>query len=265
MTQSFDLPGAAARQLADYDARQPGRMFGEGVQLDISDAYQLQAAVAKLRVQRGEHIIGYKVGCTSPTIRTQLGITHSVCGRLFDSEHHATGVTLACDRFDHLAIEGELAVELSRSPQQTDFADDNASRTIPACVGRVFPVIELHNHVLRGTTKTASELIANNAIHAGFCAGPGRHTEKPPAEADLALRISIDDRPVESCGGWPLIETINESLRWLHQQLQHRGEQLQAGQIILTGSLPPLIPITSAATVRVDSDCCGSVEARFTD
>ena len=170
MRQCFDLSDAAARQLADYDAGQPGRMFGEGVQLDVPEAYQLQAAVAKLRAQRGEHIIGYKVGCTSPTIRTQLGITHSVFGRLFDSEHHATGVTLACDRFDHLAIEGELAVELTRPPQQTDFADD-APRTIPACVGRVFPVIELHNHVLRGATKTASELIANNAIHAGFCAG----------------------------------------------------------------------------------------------
>jgi 2-keto-4-pentenoate hydratase len=59
----------ASRQLADYDAHNPGSMFAEGVVLNVVQGYELQSAVAQLRQRRGERIIGYKVGCTSPTIR----------------------------------------------------------------------------------------------------------------------------------------------------------------------------------------------------
>ena len=102
----------ASRQLADYDARQPGTMFAEGVVLDVGQGYELQAAVAQLRCDRGERIIGYKVGCTSSVIRAQLGIDHCVTGRLFDSEQHSSGGVLSRKGFANLAIEGELAVEL---------------------------------------------------------------------------------------------------------------------------------------------------------
>ena len=81
----------ASRQLADYDQGQPGTLFSEGVSLSLEEAYLLQAAVAELRVRRGERIIGYKVGCTSPTIRTQLGIDHSVTGRLWENKGDGPG------------------------------------------------------------------------------------------------------------------------------------------------------------------------------
>lgn len=106
----------ATRQLADYDARTPGSIFGEGVTLSVAEGYRLQSAVAALRQKRGERIIGYKVGCTSPKIRSQLGIDHCVTGRLFDSEKHESGAKLSRQHFANLAIEGELAVELAHEP-----------------------------------------------------------------------------------------------------------------------------------------------------
>ena len=86
------IGGWASRQLADYDARRPGSVFAEGVVLSVAQGYGLQAAVAELRRRRGERIIGYKVGCTSPRIRAQLGIDHCVTGRLYATEQHVSGV-----------------------------------------------------------------------------------------------------------------------------------------------------------------------------
>jgi 2-keto-4-pentenoate hydratase len=123
----------ASRQLADYDSRQPGTMFAEGVVLDVAQGYELQSAVAQLRCDRGERTIGYKVGCTSPAIRAQLGIDHCVSGRLYDSEQHSSGAVLSRKEFANLAIEGELAVELSHEPAEKDFSEVE----IPACVARV--------------------------------------------------------------------------------------------------------------------------------
>ena len=65
----------ARRLLADYDARTPGRFFGEPLDLTTVQAYALQAEIARLRGQRGEKVIGYKVGCTSAAVQQQLGIT----------------------------------------------------------------------------------------------------------------------------------------------------------------------------------------------
>ena len=72
----------ASRQLADYDAHDPGTLFAEGVVLTVAEGYALQSAVAELRCRRGERVVGYKVGCTSPTIRAQLGIDNCITGRL---------------------------------------------------------------------------------------------------------------------------------------------------------------------------------------
>lgn len=259
--QSVDsqrLEAWAVRQLADYDARNPGSLFGEGVVLSVAEAYALQAEVARLRCRRGEKIVGYKVGCTSPTVREQLGIDHCVTGRLYDSEQHASGVTLSRRDFAGLAIEGELAVELSREPAEEDFAAEG----IPACVARVFPVVELHNLVMRGEQPTAGELIANNAIHAGVVGGSGRAPEDVSDEPSLV--IYQDGQVLGECSGDVLIVTIASSLKWLARVVRERGDHLCGGQIILTGSVPSLFPIRDDGRVRVEAPPFGSVDVEFT-
>ena len=247
----------ASRQLADYDACNPGSLFAEGVVLNVAQGYELQSAVAQLRCDRGERIIGYKVGCTSPKIRAQLGINHCVTGRLYDSERHASGAVLSRTEYAKLAIEGELAVELSREPTESDFSGDD----VPPCVARVLPVIELHNLVMRGEQPSAGELIANNAIHAGFVVGSG--VSRKDACRDPSLAIFADDRLLDKCEGTALIQTIHSSLQWLTEIVRDRGDRLGAGQIILTGSIPGLIPIDKSCRVRVDAPPLGSVEAEF--
>ncbi len=252
----------ASRQLADYDAHTPGTLFTEGVVLSVAKGYELQTAVAQLRRERGERIIGYKVGCTSPKIRTQLGIDHCVTGRLYDQEQHSSGSVLSRGKYANLAIEGELAVELSREPCEKDFFKIE----IPACVARVFPVIELHNHVMRGKQPSAGELIAHNALHAGFVAGCGHSSDESVVEAlrsSSAIAIFADERLLDECVGFALIQTIHSSLKWLMEWCVHCGERLSAGQIVLTGSIPSLIPIGEDCRIRVDAPPFGSVEVQL--
>ncbi len=248
----------ASRQLADYDAHNPGSLFAEGVVLNVTEGYELQSAVAELRHRRGERIIGYKVGCTSPKIRAQLGIDHCVTGRLYDSERHSSGAVLSRSEYANLAIEGELAVELSREPTEDDFPEGE----IPTCVARVLPVIELHHHVLRGERPSAGELVAHNAIHAGFVAGCG--VSPKDAHGDPSLAIFADEGLLDECAGPAIVQTISSSLRWLMEIVRERGDRLSAGQIILTGSIPSLIPVGEDCCIRVDAPPFGSVEVNLT-
>ena len=83
---AVDLLELAQRMLADDDARTPGQFFGEPLDLTTVQAYALQVEIARLREERGEKVIGSKVGCTSRPIPMQLGVKEPIFGRLFDIE-----------------------------------------------------------------------------------------------------------------------------------------------------------------------------------
>lgn len=252
----------AIRQLADYDACDPGTLFAEGLEIGISDAYRLQSAVVDLRIARGERTVGFKVGCTSPTIREQLGIAHSISGRLYEAERHPDSAKLSRGQFENLAIEGELALELSRTP----VIDDFQVGTIPACVRRVFPVVELHNHVIRGKKTSAGELIANNAIHAGFVCGEGIPAEQVDrADEELSLEIFAGDRLIAGCEGVGLVQSIHSSLRWLLDHAAIIGQSIEADDIVLTGSIPALIPVGENCDIKVATQPFGDVTVEFVD
>src|SRR2546421_577188 len=104
----------ALRMLADPAADPPGRRLPQDRGLTVEEAYELQGEVVRLREQRGETVIGYKVGCTSGPIQAQLGVDGPIFGRLFASGCLHSGVRFSYRRYANLAVEGELAVRLSR-------------------------------------------------------------------------------------------------------------------------------------------------------
>ena len=209
---AVDLNELALRMLADYDARTPGKVFGEPIDLTTVQAYDLQAEIARLRERRGERVIGYKVGCTSRTIQVQLGVHEPIIGRLFDTECHPSGVRLPAARFANLAIEGELAIRLSQDLPRRPLTDEEYTRAIES----VFPVIELHHYVLPANGHPAAALIASGGMHAGLvlaarettCSGRipvWRNLMSPSMTASWARRGSPGRwaaRP-RPCGGCP--------------------------------------------------------------
>ena len=51
--------------------------------LSIAEAYVVQDLVTQKRIEIGERVVGFKVGCTSNAIREQFGINEPINGKLF--------------------------------------------------------------------------------------------------------------------------------------------------------------------------------------
>jgi len=228
MTES-PMAEIARRQLADYDAHQPGRIFADAAfTLTIAEAFALQRQVAALRAARGEAVAGYKIGCISEGVQRQLGLDRPAFGHLFATELYLSGAVLDCAAFDGLAIEGEFAVRIAGG----------------LSIASVFPVIELHNNIFRGAVPTPQELIANNALHAGVVLPPIEIPCPDPAEL-VRENISVF-RNGELLGiaqggaipGGPLA-----SLGRVAEHVASFGGVLKAGQIVLTGSPLQLYPV----------------------
>ncbi len=232
-----DLEDLAKRQLADYDRHDPGTAFAEGLELTIDEAYRLQQLVADLRVARGDEIIGYKVGCTSPAIQKRFGIDHPVFGRLFEPDRYSTESMIPASRFCNLAIEGELAVRVGKQ-----LASAGAKPLSENDDEIFFPVIELHNLVFRGNRPSAPELIASNALHAGFVHAVGYR------EAGLlngSLRISVGGTVVAEVADMEQGRSFVHSMAWLRETLESQGIPLREGQVVLCGSVADLFPVST--------------------
>ena len=76
----------ANKILEDYDANNLGTIFKTNIKLSNEDAMLLQSKVAKLRIDRGEKIIGYKIGCVSKETQKKMGFTQPAMGTLWRDE-----------------------------------------------------------------------------------------------------------------------------------------------------------------------------------
>lgn len=250
----IDLAVVAERMLHDLDAHSPGTIFAEGLRLSLADAWKLQTAVANLREARGESVVGYKIGCVCEANQKANGLDHPVWGRLWSTEQHASGATLEKADFANVGIEGEFAVEIVRDIQR----DETELTSLAAAIGRVYPVIELHNAVMRGEPPRGHELIANNAIHAGVVRGVGRSDLAESISTDLA--VLFDGKIVDSWNTltWPA--DILQALSWLVQQLAKHDKHIKQGDLILTGAFGPVLPLGEGTHVAVTSSAFGDVE-----
>ncbi len=249
-----DLRELAERMLADYDVRTPGHSVGEPIALTTAQAYALQAEVARLREQRGEKIIGYKVGCTSRPIQVQLGVTEPIFGRLFDNECHSSGVHLSSRRYANLAVEGDMAVRLSKDLS----GEPHSAEECRDAIAEVFPVIELHHYVLPGHWRPGQWLIASNGMHAGLVLAEAESRCSGLANIAHNLSIQINEAVVGSVEATASLTRPVESLRWLAGRLAHFGLQLYKGQVILTGSPMKLYPVASGSRIVVEAPPLGA-------
>ena len=79
------------------------------------------------------------------------------------------------------------------------------------------------------------------------------------------MKIHIDNQLIEDQIGKIFISMINSSLKWLINVLVKLGEELEKGQIILTGTIPRLIPVENPCHIKVDAFPFGSVETTITE
>lgn len=256
----MDLSTLAALQLADFDLHHPGMAFLDGqLSLSLDQAYELQFEVVRLRERRGERVVGYKIGCISRTMQSQLGLDRPVFGHVWETECHPSGCAIDVDGFEGLAIEGEFGVRLA-----ADIPSGEWLRQNPEVLEAGFVVIELHNYVFRGpTVNRAAELVANNAIHAGVVL-PAEETSLAGSDTLARARLKVlrnGDLLGQTIGGelegGPIPGIIH-----LARHLGHYNRRLRRGQIILTGSPLPLWSVSIGDRIDVQSGDLGTVMMR---
>ena len=243
--------------LKDYDAKNPGTIFKTKIKLSNEDALHIQSKVTKLRIGRGEKVIGYKIGCVAKETQKKMGFNQPAWGTLWNSELYESGERLEKKNYSNPAMEAEFGVNLNRDidPKLVSF------EYILESIDYIYPLIEIHNLVFNGDEPYGAELLANNALHAGVVLGPKNKISKDKKITDL--KLIFDNQIVDSWYDkkWPL-DMLSE-VEWLVKEQEKISNILKKNDLILTGAYGFPIPINSNSLIQVSSSKFGNVECKF--
>jgi len=246
---------------AFYESRWSGELKPPVSHISIAEAYAVQDLVADMRVQRGEEVVGFKVGCTSEAIRSQFGLNEPISGRLFSPHVHEEGAVVNWNDYVNCAIEPEMVLTIGADLCGTNLPHGQLIDAIE-CVSAG---IELHNFRFWFTPPTSQELICSGGIHAGLIVGGTKVSPKQLSfEHELfSVRKNgelITEAPASEIMGGPI-----RSLRWLVGSLTNRGSCLKKGSLVIPGSPVGLTCIDQDTELSVEVEGVGVVVSHFKD
>ena len=236
-------------------ARHPG--------IDVADAYRVSLQLLRRREAAGERVIGKKIGVTSRPVQEMLNVHQPDFGFLTDAMQVADGATLslAAAGLIQPRAEGEIAFML-----RSDLQGPGVTRAdVLAATAWVAPCFEIVDSRIQDWRIRIQDTVADNASCGVFVVA-AQHTD--PAALDLAaaaMQMWKNDQPCGHGLGAAVQGHPAEAVAWLANTLGAFGIPFKAGELILSGSLAPLVPALAGDRFTMHIEGLGGCSIAFTD
>jgi 2-keto-4-pentenoate hydratase len=241
---------ADALATAERDARPIPPVSLSWPGLTVAEAYAVQ------RLNAGERVVvGHKIGLTAKPMQELLGVDQPDYGVLYEDRVHATGAQLDVSGLIAPRVEPEFAFVLARELRGPGLT---ASEVL-AATAAIVPALEVIDSRIRDWKIRLVDTIADNA--SCHCAILGeRH---PAAGVDLptaAVAMSVDGELEQQGVGAAVLGDPAEAVAWLANELAAYGVTLEAGHVVLSGSITAAVPFVAGSHVVADFGPLGKVE-----
>ena len=248
---------ARALQLADEQKRAcpPVRdLFAPG---DVAAAYAVQEVGTARSLTAGRRLIGRKIGLTSRAVQKQLGVDQPDYGMLWADNAYADAEPIPTVRLIQPRAEAEIAFVLDRDLD----VDSPTIIDVQRSIAFALPAIEVVDSRIAAWDIRIVDTIADNASSGVFVLGS---TPVSLSAFDVRLCGMVLERrgePVSvgagaACLGNPLL-----ALLWLARTMIQVGRPLRAGDVVMSGALGPLVPVSAGDVLEARISGLGSVRA----
>jgi 2-oxopent-4-enoate/cis-2-oxohex-4-enoate hydratase len=239
------------RTLPPLSAREPA--------LTIDDAYEISLGVLARRRADGERVIGKKIGVTSKAVQDMLGVHQPDFGFLTDRMHIVGDIDIVAERLIQPRAEAEIAFILRhplKGPGVTAQEVLDATESIAPC----FEIVDSRIADWRiGIVDT----VADNASCGVFVLGEQRCDPRGIDLAALKVSVTKNGALLSEGFGSAVQGSPQQAVAWLANTLGNYGVALEAGDVILSGSLVPLEPAVAGDEFEMELHGIGRCFARF--
>jgi 2-keto-4-pentenoate hydratase len=228
--------------------------------IDLSDAYAIQLEGVRERLEaHGGRIAGWKVGVTSRAIQQMFNIQEPDFGHLLDSMRFDEGAVLSCEEMIWPRVEPEIAFQLKadlKGPGVT-------AEQVLAATEYLIPSLEVIDSRIRDWRIKLCDTIADNASCCRFVLGKQRTRIEGFDLRLIGMNYYANGDLVSTATAAAVLGNPAEAVAWLANTLAPYGQSLEAGQIIMPGSLVAAVDAKPGGHIRADFDRIGSVELRL--
>ncbi len=226
---------------------------------DLDAAYAVQESNTKYWLKAGRRPVGRKIGLTSKVVQTQLGVDQPDFGMLFADMAIPDGEEIAATSVMQPKIEGEVAFVLDR-----DLAvEDPTIADVSNAIAYATAAIEVVGSRIAKWDINIIDTIADNASSGLFVLGNERHTLADFDSRLCGMVVEHRGDPVSIGAGAACLGNPLNAVIWLAREMVERGRPLAAGDIIMSGALGPMVPVTPGEVYEVRISGLGSVRAAF--
>jgi 2-oxo-hept-3-ene-1,7-dioate hydratase len=258
---------ALARQL--YDARKTRtqlRHFSKAHPgMTVEDGYAIQREWVRLEIADGRTVRGRKIGLTSRAMQQASQIDEPDYAPLMDDMFFQAGGDIPIERFIAPRVEVELAFVLGRAlkgPGVSLFDVLSATEYVTPAVEIIDARIEQFDRETKAMRKVY-DTISDFAANAGIVTG-GRPVR--PTDVDLRWVGALlhKNGVIEETGlAAGVLNHPATGVAWLANKIAPYDEQLNAGDVVLSGSFTRPATAQRGDNFHVDYGKLGSIAFRF--
>ncbi len=256
MNSPWDVESVATELLAcEAERRDRVKFTDEWPELDVATGYQIQDLTLQRRLDRGEKLVGIKLGLTSRAKQQRMGVDTPFVAWLTDAMILPAGDPVPQDKLIHPRIEPELVFVMG---ERLEGPGVTAAQAM-AAVDHVLGGAEVIDSRYTDFRFAAGDVIADNASSGAFVTGP---IALPPSALDLsteAVLVEVDGQVVDSATGAAVQGHPGEALALAANDLATRGPAIEAGWNVLTGGMTDAYFATPGSSISCHLTSLGSV------
>jgi 2-oxo-3-hexenedioate decarboxylase len=227
--------------------------------LDWLDAYDIQWALRRQKLERGTRLAGLKMGLTSRAKMLQMGVETPIYGFLADYFSVASDGAIPVADLIHPRVEAEIAFVTRRALEGPGCTIADAL----AATDFVVAAIEVIDSRYENFKFDLKSVIADNASSARFVVGVRAGNVRELDLPNLGVVLEKNGEGVAFGAGAAVLGHPAQSLASLANLLAERNEGIPAGMFVMTGGITEAIAVKQGDHVAAHIQGLGSVSVRF--
>jgi len=225
---------------------------------NIAAGYAVQNYNNSYWLKAGRRVIGRKLALTAKPVQEKMGFTSPAYGMLFADMCLADGAEIDIRNLIQPKLETEIAVVLKHDLNHACNTVLDIIHAIDYCL----PAFEIASSRFDWNVKP-SEFVADNAAAAYIVLGsqPKMLSDFNPVRCQMTT--ALHGKQISSGAGSSCLFNPLNALVWLADNLAQNGQPLRAGEVVMTGALGPMIPISSGDNFDGEIEGLGSIRISF--
>ena len=227
--------------------------------IDVVDAYEIQLLNVRHRLADGARVNGHKVGLSSAAMQQMMGVDEPDYGHLLSDMEVSPDRPVPADRYCFPRVEVEVGFVLGESLPGEGCREED----VLAATEYVAPAIELIDSRIADWDIGIADTIADNASSAGYVLGAER---TDPRSVDLCMIDAVLTRNGEQVAEGRSDAVLGNpvtAVAWLADKVAAFGVKLEAGNVILPGSVHRAVDVHAGDSFTAELGGLGSVSLTF--